>query len=250
MDNTETQQPDFRADQTSALGREQPAAASAEAASPGPSGSTSVVLDGEDPALANESSTEQEPKASPAPPEEEPAPIPQPTQPATAAASPQNTLGGRIVDTTSPWVYLILGAVVVAIVTWLMGQFHQWAPPKDPTETGVRAELWLFLAIPGATMALLGAYMFVKARRGWVLYRQGWKNHLDTALQLVPGTAIAAVGNVLPVDHVLVATWPLTPSWISLILGALVSFLLVRKFDKQDNEAGALEASATSPGSE
>lgn len=135
------------------------------------------------------------------------------------------------VDTTSPWFYLITGLAGVIFTTWLLLMFNAWAPPKDSAETGIRAEIWLFLAIPTVTMALLGAYMFWKKRNNWVLQRMTLKDLLETAVQLVPGTALAVLGNVLPVDHALVASWWITPSWASMFLGTLVSILLVRKFE-------------------
>lgn len=138
----------------------------------------------------------------------------------------------REVDRTSPWIYFWGGTLLVAAVTAFMWHLHQITPPTNPTETGVRAEIWLFLALPGVSMAVLGGYLFWKIRDGWLPYRLHRSDHLLTLVQLLPGTALAAAGNILPPEHELVDSWPVSPSWASLGLGTLVSLLLVRKFGK------------------
>lgn len=236
MDHTETQQTGV-GKESGAPGDGQLHAPAAEEKPTKPSDSTPASPDTAGPAVGNESLADQELQAPSIPHQKSVEPAPRLGQPGPAAVDQRKKPRASRSDTTSPWFYLILGFIVVLATTMLMWLFHLWAPPKDPTETGVRAEIWLFLAIPGVTMVLLGAYMFWKARRDWVLYRMNRKDLLVTAVQLVPGTALAALGNVLPVDHDLVSTWPITPSWASLILGVLVSVLLVRKFEKRSDEA-------------
>ena len=146
------------------------------------------------------------------------------------AEHPQTADRGKV-DRTSPWIYFWAGTFLVVGVSTFMWHLHQLTPPANAAETGVRAEIWLFLAIPGVSLAFLGVYLRGRVKDGWVQYRLDLRDHLVTAVQLLPGTAIAAAGNILPPDHELVASWWINPGWASLGLGTLVSILLVRKFE-------------------
>ncbi|MFD0047008.1 hypothetical protein ACFVGV_17640 [Pseudarthrobacter scleromae] len=135
-------------------------------------------------------------------------------------------------DTANPLAHFWVGFALVAVVTAFAIWLYRSTGPVGTSEIWLLIGIWGFMAVPGVSLLILGLYLKKKASKGWLAYKLNRRDYLVTLLQLLPGTAIAALGNVLPADSQLVGPWLVPVSWTSLALGTAVSFLLVRHLKK------------------
>ena len=164
-----------------------------------------------------------------------------------AASGAQAQASSETVDQANPaktfwtgfWLTIIVsvGLLAVALIN----------PPADPSERGDFARVLLFLASPGLCVAGLGLYLMQKEKR-WVSLKLNRSDYLYTFVQLLPGTAIAALGNMVPNESPFWAPFKDWGGWLSLAFGVLVSVLLLPKFERRPGYKP--NPPATSPGSE
>lgn len=143
----------------------------------------------------------------------------------TPAVMPPTT---RKLDKTKAWTQFLLGGALVAIVAAGALVVFLTTPHADPWLT-VR---WAaFMLIPGFCMIGIGFYYRKQRQDGAIAYALGLKDYGVMFLQLLPGTLIAALGNVIANDPG-IASWSSAFGWVSFFLGTAVSILVVRKFEK------------------
>lgn len=133
------------------------------------------------------------------------------------------------VDSTSPWTHFLIGvalsAPVCAIAIWLFVAY-----PAGPDNAWLLVRYTAFMLVPGLSLAVLGLYIRRQKKNHLVMYALNRHDYLTMAVQFLPGTLIAVLGNLLPTEPTLFG-W-LSISWASIVLGTCVSIMVVRKFGK------------------
>ncbi|MCY1676849.1 hypothetical protein OVA06_19450 [Pseudarthrobacter sp. SL88] len=122
-------------------------------------------------------------------------------------------------DTVSPWPPFFMGIFISAVAVGSAIYVYQTTGPVGPNEIGLLIRLTAFIAIVGVTLIGLGIYIRRTQKSGRIFYKLRPKDYVTLILQLLPGAALAALGNTLTPEF----------GWLSLGLGTAVSVLLVRR---------------------